>query len=120
MLRDLPDARVVAVAPGEADGGLPRFDRAAGVTAETTRYASHQDPLAAGGVDAVQVCVEPMRTAAILAAPAASRRLPFSPAARRPVPAESHGLPQTPGAIGAPIGYEPIRVPPDGRTSRLP
>jgi len=67
MLRDLPEARVVAVAPGGADEAVSRFDSAAGVTAQTARYASYRDLLAAGDLDAVQVCVKPMRTATVLA-----------------------------------------------------
>lgn len=73
MLRDLPETRVVAVAPGGAgdagDAGeeVRRFHQAPGVTAETVRHADYRTLLAAGGVDAVQVCVRPHRTAAVVA-----------------------------------------------------
>jgi predicted dehydrogenase len=64
-LQDLPDVHIVAVAPGEEGESLARFDGAPGVDGGTFRHAHYRDLLAAGGVDAVQVCVRPHLTAAL-------------------------------------------------------
>jgi predicted dehydrogenase len=56
--------------PGQPGENLSRFDTAAGVTPDTRRYADYRDLLAAGAggeIDAVQVCVRPHRTAAVVA-----------------------------------------------------
>ena len=66
-LREVEGMHVAAVAPAGPDEALGRFDTAAGVTPETTRHADHRTLLAAGDVDAVQVCVRPHRTAAVVA-----------------------------------------------------
>lgn len=76
VLDDVPDLHIAAVAPGvsavsgtsgEPAEPLERFDGAPGITRDTARHADYRDLLTAGGLDAVQVCVRPHRTAAVVA-----------------------------------------------------
>jgi len=70
VLQDIEGARVVAVAPGEPGEALARFDGAPGVSAQTARHQDYRaliEAAAAGGMDAIQVCVKPYRTAAVVA-----------------------------------------------------
>jgi hypothetical protein len=104
---------VPARSPAAAGGGPPPAALAAGALGLTgltggLRLAGRRRPQRSGGE------ARPGTT------PAAPRRLPHSPVACRPVPVESRGLPQTPGAIGAPTRVlRRGRRPPRPRPARL-